>query len=216
MNSIRPSILAATLVLTGTSFVHAQQEPAAPTEQPKTAKAKAFEISHGNLFEALRQMAAYRELDLVIDPDVPNRKGLYAFKHTTWEKALDTLMNSHGLSWEIRDGILHVGQASHFQNDQPRSMTSAPERFQPSRTISITFRPSADGEPLLSVNVSKATRAEVLEALTKIERVAKAKLDKRSFNANWVLRPMKETSRDELETFSMEDITPNGLRALYP
>ncbi len=141
---------------------------------------------------------------------------LYAFKHTTWEKALDTLMNSHGLSWEIRDGILHVGQASHFQNDQPRSMTSAPERFQPSRTVSITFRPSADGEPLLSVNVSKATRAEVLEALAKIERVAKAKLDKRSFNANWVLRPMKETSRDELETFSMEDITPNGLRALYP
>ena len=208
MKSILPALLA--LLLTGAPFAQAQQEPAAPPVQPLAVKTKAFEISHGNLFEALRQMAAYRQLDLVIDPDVPNRKGLYAFKHTTWEKALDTLMNSHGLSWEIRDGILHVGQGSRLPNDQPRSMT------QPSRTISITFRPSAEGEPLLSVNVSKATRAELMEALARIERVAKVKPDKRSFNASWVLRPLKETAHDELETFSMEDITPTGLRAIYP
>jgi hypothetical protein len=199
MTSIRPSLLA--LVLTSAALA---QDPAVP---PRITKVKAFEISNGNLFEALRQMAAYRKLDLVIDPDVPNRKGLYAFKHTTWEKALDSLMNAHGLSWEIRDGILHVGQGTRALNDQPRSL---------GRTISITYRPSAEGEPLLSVNVSKATRAEILEALAKLDRVAKAKPDKRSFNASWVLQPMKETAREELETFSMEDITPSGVRALYP
>lgn len=208
MKSLRHSLLAAGLLLIGLSGLHAQQETAAPPERPKAAKAKAFEISHGNLYEALRQIAAYRNLDLVIDPDVPNRRGLYAFKHTTWEKALDAITTSHGLSWETRDGILHIGQGSRFPNDHPRSAA------QPSRTISITFRPSTDGEPLLSVNVSKATRAEILEALAKLERVAKAKPDKRSFNASWVLRPVKETA--DLETFSMEDITPNGLRALYP
>jgi hypothetical protein len=202
MTSIRPALLA--LVLTGGAFA---QDPAVP---PRITKVKAFEISNGNLFEALRQMAAYRKLDLVIDPDVPNRKGLYAFKHTTWEKALDSLMDAHGLSWEIRDGILHVGQGTRTLNDQPRSMAPT------SRTISITYRPSAEGEPLLSVNVSKATRAEILEALAKLDRVAKAKPDKRSFNASWVLRPLKETVREDLETFSMEDITPSGLRALYP
>jgi hypothetical protein len=208
MPSPRPFLRPAALLLICTLFVHAQQEPATATEQPK--RAKAFEISNGNLFEALRQMAAYRKLDLVIDPDVPNQRGLYAFKHTTWEKALETLLRSNGLNWEIKDGILHVGQGTHLPNDLPRSIN------QPSRTISITFRPSAEGEPLLSINVSKVTRAEVLEALAKLERVAKAKPDKRSFNASWVLWPVKESAREELETFSMEDITPSGLRALYP
>ncbi len=208
MKSIQLCLL--TLALTATSFAQAQQEPAAASEQPKVAKTKTFEISNGNLFEALRQMAAYRKLDLVIDPDVPNRKGLYAFKHTPWEKALESLMTSHGLSAAIRDGILHVGQGSRFSSEQAQSMT------QSSRTISMTFRPSVDGEPLLSVNVSRATRGEILEALAKLERVAKAKPDKRSFNANWVLRPMKEAAHDEFETFSMDDITPNGLRAAYP
>jgi hypothetical protein len=203
---IRASLLALSLVLTG-----AQAQPAA---QPKTAKAKAFEISNGNLFEALRQMAAYRQLDLVIDPEVPNRKGLYAFKHTTWEKALDSLASSHAFGWEIRDGILHVSLASRMQNDAVRGPFS--EQGRPARTIAISFRPSAEGEALLSVNVSKATRAEVLEALAKLERIVKTKTDKRSFTANWVLRPMKESAREELETFAMEDITPSGLRALYP
>jgi len=205
---VRASLLALALVLTG-----AQAQPA---PQAKAAKSKAFEISHGNLYEALRQMAAYRQLDLVIDPDVPNRKGLYAFKHTTWEKALDSLANSHELGWEIRDGILHVSLATRQPYDPTRGPAGAAERTHPSRTIAITFRPSSDGEPLLSVNVSKASRAEILEALAKLERVAKAKADKRSFTAHWVLRPMKENGRDELETFSMEDITPSGLRALYP
>jgi hypothetical protein len=210
MKAVRPPLLALSLMLTGPSSWSAQPESTAPMEQPKSAKAKAFEISNGNLFEALRQMAAYKNLDLVIDPEVTNRKGLFAFKHTTCEKALDALMNSHGLSWEIRDGILHVGQGARLPSDLQRSQAPS------SRTISITYRPSAEGEPLLSVNISKATRAEILEALAKLERVAKAKPDKRSFNANWVLRPIKESSREELETFSMEDITPNGLRALYP
>jgi len=205
---LRASLLALALVLTG-----AQAQPAV---QAKGAKPRPFEISHGNLFEALRQMAAYRQLDLVIDPEVPNRKGLYAFKHTTWEKALDSLAASHGLGWEIRDGILHMSLASRFQSDPSRGPASGAERTHPSRTIAITFRPSTEGEPLLSVNVSKASRAEILEALSKLERVAKAKADKRSFTANWVLRPLKESVREDLETFSMEDITPNGLRALYP
>lgn len=208
MKSIQLGLLA--LALTATSFAQAQQEPAAAPEQSKLAKTKTFEISNGNLFEALRQMAAYRKLDLVIDPDVPNRKGLYAFKHTPWEKALESLMTSHGLSSEIRDGILHVAQGSRFSSEQSQSMT------QSSRTISMTFRPAVDGEPLLSVHVSRATRGEILEALAKLERVAKAKPDKRSFNANWVLRPLQEPSHDEFETFSMDDITPNGLRAAYP
>jgi len=208
MKTALPTFLA--LVLVGTSFAPAQQGPAAPPPAPKAAKAKAFEISHGNLFEALRQMAAYRNLDLVIDPSVTNQKGLYAFKHTTWEKALDILMNSHGLSWEIRDRILHVGQGAHLLNDPSRALS------QVSRTISITYRPSVEGDPLLSVNVNKATRTEVLEALAKLERVARTKQDKRSFNANWVLRPTKEPSKEEQESFSLEDITPTGLRALYP
>ena len=208
MEAFRPSLLALSLVLAG---VQAQ-----PAPQAKAAKPKAFEVSNGNLFEALRQMAAYRELDLVIDPDVPNRKGLYAFKHTTWEKALDSLASSHGLGWEIRDGILHVSLASRLQSEASRMPMSGAEANRASRTIAITFRPSAEGEALLSVNVSKATRAEILEALTKLERVARTKADKHSFTANWVLRPMKESAREELETFSMEDITPTGLRALYP
>jgi hypothetical protein len=213
MKALRPSLFALSLTLISAPFLVAQQEAPDSSELPKVVKAKAFEIGTSNLFEALRQMAAYRKLDLVIDPEVQNRKGLYAFKHTTWEKALATLLNSNGLAWEIRDGILHVGQGSRAQNDQSRF---AAERGQVSRIISITYRPSAEGEALLSVNVSKATRAEIMEALSKLERIAKAKPDRHSFNASWVLRPMKENSHDELETFSMEDITPNGLRALYP
>ena len=107
-------------------------------------------------------------------------------------------------------GFLHVGQGSRCSNEQSQSMT------QPSRTISLTFRPSEDGEPLLSVQVNRATRGEVLEALGNLGRVAKAKPEQRSFKANWVLRPIKETAQDELETFSMDDVTPKGLRALYP
>jgi hypothetical protein len=210
-------LIIAVSFLTGASLVRAQQEPETATTEksPGAPKAKAFEISHGNLFEALRQMAAYRKLDLLIDPDVPNHRGLYAFKHTTWEKALESLLASQDLGGEIKDRILHVGLASRFQNGA-HSLAPMWERSRPSRTISITYHPSAEGEALLSVSVSEATRAEILEATTKIERLAKAKPDKRSFSANWVLRPMKGGSQEDLETFSMEDVTPGGLRALYP
>ena len=217
MKHIQSLLVVTATFLAGAPLVRAQQEPATVTapEKPGAPKAKAFEISHGNLFEALRQMAAYKKLDLLIDPDVPNWKGLYAFKHTTWEKALETLLASHGLSGEIKDGILHVGLASRFP-ETPRSMAASAERAHPSRTIAITFRPAPDGEALLSVSVNGATKAEILEALSKIERLAQAKPDKGPFSANWVLRPMKEGTRDDLESFSMEDITPSGLRALYP
>jgi hypothetical protein len=218
MKPVQITLIVTSAFLAGAPLVRAQQEPdaiAAP-EKPVAPKAKAFEISHGNLFEALRQMAAYKKLDLVIDPDVPNRKGLYAFKYTTWENALETLLASHSLGGEIKNGILHVGFASRFPNATSRSMTGGPERNHATRTISITFRPSPEGEGLLSVSASGATKAEILDALSKIERLAKAKPGKQSFNANWVLRPMKEGSRDDLESFSMEDVTPAGLRALYP
>lgn len=193
----------------------AQSQPTASPAKP-AAKAKAFEISHGNLFEALRQIAAYRNLDLVIDPDVPNRIGLYAFKHTTWEKALETLLTSHGLNGEIKDGILRVRVASQTPGEGAQPAGGLLERTAASRTISITYRPTAQGEALLSVTVNGVTRAEILEALSKIERLGKAKADKQPFNANWVLRPIKNAAKEDLETFSMEDITPAGLRALYP
>ena len=178
--------------------------------QPPVATG-AFEIGTSNLFEALRQLAACRDLDLVIDPEVPNREALYAFRHTTWEKALDAIASSHGLTWEIRDGILRVGQASRLAGEAQRSAAS-----QLSRTISITYRPAPEGEALLSVSVNRATRPEILAALAKVERIAKARQEKRPFSANWVLRPTKATAREEFETFAFEDITPGGLRALYP
>lgn len=204
------------LFLMGSAFGQAQQAApvSAEPERPKGPKPKPFEISNGNLFEALRQMAAYRKLDLLIDPDVPNQKGLYAFKHTTWEKALDALMASHGLGCSVRDGILHVGLAGRLPVDPGRP--AALEGNASSRTVAITFHPAAEGEATLSISANKATRAEILEALAKIERIAKAKPGQRSFNAHWVLRPVKDTSREEFETFSMEDVTPSGLRALYP
>lgn len=218
MNPFRSLLIVIATFLMGTSLARAQQEldTTAAAEKPKAPKAKVFEISHGNLFEALRQMAAYRKLDLLVDPDVPNRKGLYAFKHTTWEKALETLLSSHNLNGEIKDRILHIGLASRNPNEPSQAVTPLPERSHPSRTISIAYHPSAEGESLLSVSVSGVTRAEILEALAKVERLAKAKQDKRSFRANWVLRPLKDSTREDLETFSMEDVTPSGLRALYP
>ena len=166
----------------------------------------------------LRQIAAYRKLDLVIDPDVPNRTGLYAFKHTTWEKALETILVSHGLNGEIKDGILRVRLAATTADGAPAAGTLAGtvSGRAAARTISITYRPAAQGEALLSVTVNGVTRAEILEALSKIERLAKAKADKQPFNANWVLHPLKNAAKEELETFTMEDITPGGLRALYP
>lgn len=197
------------------SLASAVAQTAAPAEKARAAKPKPFEISHGNLFEALRQMAAYRKLDLLIDPDVPNQHGLYAFKHTTWEKALESLLLSHGLGAEIKDGILRIGLSSRFPADAARGMALGPERTAASRTISITYRPSKEGEAQLSVSATSVHRTEIIEALAKIERLAKAKPD-RPFSANWVLRPIKNGSREELETFSMEDITPSGLRALYP
>jgi hypothetical protein len=217
MNCLRSSLIVLTSFLAGTTLVRAQQEPesATTTKDPGETKARPFEISHGNLFEALRQMAAYRKLDLLIDPDVPNHKGLYAFKHTTWEKALESLLASQELGAEIKDRILHVGLASRFENGAHPLMVLQ-ERSRPSRTIAITCHPSAEGEPLLSVSVSEASRAEILDAVSKIERLANAKPDKHAFSANWVLRPVKGGSQDGLETFSMEDVTPGGLRALYP
>lgn len=212
MKPIRSLLVMAAL---GAPAILAAQPQPVPPAKP-AAKAKAFEISHGNLFEALRQIAAYRNLDLVIDPDVPNRIGLYAFKHTTWEKALETLLTSHGLNGEIKDGILRVRVASLTPGEGTQPAGAILERTAASRTISITYRPSAQGEALLSVTVNGVTRAEILEALTKIERLGKAKTDKQPFNANWVLRPVKNAAKEDLETFSMEDITPAGLRALYP
>lgn len=212
MKPIRSLLVVA--ALGAPAVLGAQSQPAAPPKP--VAKAKTFEISHGNLFEALRQIVAYRNLDLVIDPDVPNRIGLYAFKHTTWEKALETLLTSHGLNGEIKDGILRVRVASLTPGEGAQPAGAILERTAASRTISITYRPSAQGEALLSVTVNGVTRAEILEALTKIERLGKAKADKQPFNANWVLRPLKNAAKEDLETFSMEDITPAGLRALYP
>lgn len=212
MKPIRSLLVVA--ALGAPAVLGAQSPPAAPPKP--VAKAKTFEISHGNLFEALRQIAAYRNLDLVIDPDVPNRIGLYAFKHTTWEKALETLLTSHGLNGEIKDGILRVRVASQTPGEGAQPAGTILERTAASRTISITYRPAAQGEALLSVTVNGVTRAEILEALSKIERLGKAKADKQPFNANWVLRPLKNAAKEDLETFSMEDITPAGLRALYP
>ena len=215
MKPLWSSLLVAAICAPTTLFAQPQPEasPAAKAPAPKT---KAFEISHGNLFEALRQIAAYRKLDLVIDSDVPNRIGLYAFKHTTWEKALETLLVSHGLNGEIKDGILRVRLASQAPGDGLQPAGAFSERAPASRTISITYRPSPQGEALLSVTAHGVTRAEILEALSKIERLGKAKADKQPFNANWVLRPLKNPGKEDLETFSMEDITPSGLRALYP
>lgn len=203
-----------TAALCAPMVLAAQAQPEAPAAKAPAPKAKPFEISHGNLFEALRQIAAYRKLDLVIDPDVPNRTGLYAFKHTSWEKALETILVSHGLNGEIKDGILRVRLAAATADGAPAAGTVSGRAA--ARTISITYRPAAQGEALLSVTVNGVTRAEILEALSKIERLAKAKADKQPFNANWVLHPLKNAAKEELETFTMEDITPGGLRALYP
>jgi hypothetical protein len=195
----------------------AQAQPEAPAAvKPPAPKAKAFEISHGNLFEALRQFAAFRKLDLLIDPDVPNQSGLYAFKYTTWEKALEALLTSHGLSGEIKDGILRVRLASQAPSDRPQQAAALSNRPADSRTISVTVRPAPQGEALLSIQANEATRAEVLEALAKIERLIKTRTDQQPFHANWTLRPLKNPSKEKLETFSMEDISPSGLRALYP
>jgi hypothetical protein len=213
MRPFRTAFLALSLLLVPGSPLLAQQEPPpAASESGRPAKPKPFEISYGNLYEALRQMAAYRKLDLVIDPDVPNRKGLYAFKHTTWEKALEILMSSHDLSYQLRDGILHVGLAARFPGDPARALAGGT----PSRAITITYRPAGESEPLLTISVSRASRSEILEALAKVERIARNRPGLQPFNASWALRPVKEPAKEELETFSMEDVTPSGLRALYP
>lgn len=202
MNPIRPALLVALALAAGSPRPAAAQAPA--------LEARGFEISTSNLFEALRELAAARDLDLLVDPGVPDREAFFAFKHTDWQGILDALAASEGLACEIQGRILHVGLAARVTGDGPKAASPS------ARTITLTYRPEADGSATLSVRATRATRREIKAALVKVERIAKARPDRRPFSASWELRPEKASARDAFETFSFEDITPAGLRALYP
>jgi len=211
-----PRLFLAAALLSGPSALLARQTPPATSEgaAPSPAKPKPFEIGNGTLFEALRQLAAYRKLDLVIDSDVTDRKGTFAFKHTSWEKALDSLLKSQGLGKELKDGVLRVGYASRFHDRADASPAPSTDKVYSRRFIQFFYRPSSEGEGRLEIMVTSATREEILAILTRIESLAKSKAkDQESISGSWTL---PSDAKGELHTFELKGITPSGLRALYP
>jgi hypothetical protein len=187
--------------------------------------------------EAIRKFAELRNLDPVIGGSIPDRDGPFIFRHAPWRAALENLVKSHGLVCVIQDGILRVDIRGNLQSEAewrlpiPRLEPTLPVAplaevktppaaqaplYSPPRRILFTLRQGKDGAPKLRLDARRATREELLEALRKIEHLAKAGLDgERPLQGEWSLPSMKEESASDLLTFELDGVTTQSVRELY-
>lgn len=229
--------LCATLVATQTEkpAVPAPATPvvavATPALAPKPMAEKApsavISVEGGSLFETLNQLAAARRLDLVIDTSVRDAKGPFAFRHTTWEQALDSLLKANHLDKDLQGGVLRVAWADQMRSErahvQPVAVASpapAPAAELPpwarERRIYFRYSPKGDTEGALFIEARQASREEILAALQKIDRLAKSMpKDKERLDGEWALPLLKDAPKSELHTFKLDNVTPSGVKALY-
>ncbi len=75
-------------------------------------------------------------------------------------------------------------------------------------------KPSSEGVRL-QFNARNATRGEVLEALTKIQRLSKGELTPSGIRGEWRLPSRKDLTEEQALTFEVDGVTLEALRELY-
>lgn len=199
------------------------------------------QIEAKTLKEAIRKFAELRRLDPVIGGTIPDREGPFTFRHAPWRAALDSLVKSQGLICLIQDGVLRVAQPHELQSEAqwarqlaPRAELPAPPAaaapsaepkapqpaptvvYVPSRRVQFTLRQGKDGVAKLKIEARRATREELLEALRKIEHLAKAGIDgERPLQGEWTLPALKEEGAQNLLSFELDGVTTQSVRELY-
>lgn len=87
--------------------------------------------------------------------------------------------------------------------------------YVPTRRVKFTLRQGKEGTIKLRIETSRVSREELLEALRKIEHLAKAGVDvDRPLQGEWVL-PSKEEHSTDLLTFDLDGVTTQSVRELY-
>jgi len=204
------------------------------------------QIEAKTLKEAIRKFAEARNLDPVIGSSIPDREGPFTFRHAPWRAALDNLVKSQGLICVIQDGVLRVAYPSDLMNEGIWASKLAPKAEPPQlmspiatevpnsepktghagapvtttyvspRRVQFNLRQGKDGVGKLRIEARRATREELLDALRKIEHLAKSGIDgDRPLQGEWTLPPMKDESAHELLTFDLEGVTTQAVRELY-
>lgn len=200
-----------------------------------------FLLQAESLHEAILKFAEARNLDAVIGSGIPDRRGAFIFRHAPWREALESLLKAHGLACVVQDGVLRVAYWSEIQNEAERARqmamsseiptphpapTSTPGAkppvaatsitYLPPRQVKFTLRSGKDGAGKLRIEARRVSREELLEALRKIEHLAKSGLDgERPLQGEWSLPPMKDEAAHELHTFELDGVSTQSVRELY-
>jgi len=236
---VAPSVVASPVA----SAIPARPTALATTLDPWGDKGERspVQIEAKTLKEAIRKFAEARNLDPVIGGSIPDRDGPFVFRHAPWRAALESLVKSQGLACTIQDGVLRVAYWSEIQNEAERARqmamsseiptpqpapTSTPEAkpsvaatsitYLPPRQVKFTLRSGKDGAAKLRIEARRVSREELLEALRKIEHLAKSGLDgERPLQGEWSLPPMKDEAAHELHTFELDGVSTQSVRELY-
>lgn len=200
------------------------------------------QIEAKTLKEAIRKFAEARRLDPVIGRNIPDTEGPFVFRHASWRRALDNLVKSQDLVCVIQDGVLRVAYASDLMNEglwasrlNPKAEPTPPAHSaQPAvpappapeepkattteyrnRSIEFVYWAAKEGERKMRFVARNATREEVMEALRKIELLAKADKGGERFQGEWKLPTAKTEKNGEWLTFTYDGVTPQSVRELH-
>ncbi len=200
------------------------------------------QIEAKTLKEAIHKFAEARRLDPVIGRSIPDTEGPFVFRHAPWRTALENLVKSQGLVCVIQDGVLRVAYASDLMNEgiwasklNPKAEPTLPAQpAQPlvpappapeepksttteyrNRSIEFVYWPAKEGERKMRFVAKNATREEVMEALRKIELLAKADKGGERFQGEWKLPTAKTEKSGEWLTFTYDGVTPQSVRELH-